>query len=377
MPPAILFVHQGHDLYGSDRMLIQSVEVVARRWPEAKITVLLPSDGDLRPALLAIVNDVRIADLAILRKANLKRLRLGDLRGFIKKVLEARRMVRAYDVTYINTVLVMDYILAAGIVRRPRIIHVHEIPTGVAAFFFSGLVMLNGAFVIFNSRATQRSFKLPFWQRSAIVWNGVAPPAQLPSAGRHSRLHVLVIGRFNSWKGQEVLLRAVALIPADQRSRLSVRLVGGFFGDQEHFAVRIRRVISEEGLAEIVEMHPFAPDPNVHYGWSDLVVVPSIKPEPFGLVAIEAMAAGRSVVASNHGGLSEIVTDGVTGMLVEPGSIQALASAIAGYIDNPARLIAEGNSGQKRFADEFDERYYKIKIGEIIAELCKDTLTDG
>jgi glycosyltransferase involved in cell wall biosynthesis len=271
----------------------------------------------------------------------------------------------------------LDYILAAGMVRRPRIIHVHEIPTGLAAVVFSGMVMLNGALVIFNSRATQRSFRLPFWQRSAVVWNGVARPPQLPSAGNHSGLNVLLIGRFNSWKGQEVLLRAVALMPADQRGRLRVRLVGDFFGDQEHFAERIQRVIAEEGLSEIVEIHPFATDPYEHYGWSDLVVVPSIKPEPFGLVAIEAMAAGRSVIAANHGGLAEIVVDGVTGTLVAPGSIQSLASAIGSYIDNPARLIAEGNSGQKRFADKFDEQYYKMKIGEIISELGKNTWSDG
>src|ERR1035437_8102379 len=141
MPSSILFVHQGYELYGSDRALIQSVHAAACRWPEARITVLLPCDGDLRTALLPIVDDVRIVDLAVLRKSNLKRLKLRDVGGFIRRILKARRMVRAYDVTYINTVLVMDYILAAGVVRRPRIVHVHEAPTGLAAVFLSGLLM--------------------------------------------------------------------------------------------------------------------------------------------------------------------------------------------------------------------------------------------
>lgn len=371
MPLTILFVHQGYELYGSDRTLIQSVEAVARRWPDAKITVFLPADGDLRPVLLSIVDDVRIVDLAILRKANLKNLKLRDIGGVITKVLEARRTMRAYDVTYINTVLVMDYILAASILRRPSIIHVHEIPTGASSLFFSCLVMLSRAFLIFNSQATRQSFKLPFWQRSAVVWNGAAPPPQQPSADTHSGLHLLLIGRFNSWKGQEVLLRALALLPADQRGRLSVRLVGSVFGEQQHFADKLRRVIAEEGLSEVVTMWPFAPDPYEHYSWADAVVVPSIKPEPFGLVAIEAMAAGRPVIAANHGGLSEIVVDGVTGTLVAPGSIEALASAIAGYFDNPARVVAEGTAGKKRFAAEFDEEHYKTKIGNIVADMAK------
>lgn len=371
MPLTILFVHQGYELYGSDRTLIQSIEAVARRWPDARITVFLPADGDLRPALLSIVDDVRIVDLAILRKANLKSLRLSGVRGFIKQVLEARRTMRAFDVTYINTVLVMDYILAARMVRRPCIIHVHEIPTGVPALLFSALVMLSRALVVFNSKATRRGFKLPFWQRTAVVWNGVASPAERPAGGKHFGLHLLLIGRFNSWKGQEVLLRAVALLPTDQRGQLSVRLVGSVFGDQEHFVDKLRRVIAEEALSEMVEMCPFTADPNEHYSWADVVVVPSIKPEPFGLVAIEAMAAGRSVIAANHGGLSEIVVDGVTGTLVTPGSIQSLASAIGGYIDNPDRVIAEGNAGKKRFAAEFDEKFYKMKICDIVADLGK------
>ena len=111
MPSSILFVHQGYELYGSDRTLIQSVQAAASRWPAARITVLLPSDGDLRTALLSVVDDVRIVDLAVLRKSNLKNLKLRDVAGFIRKILEARGMMRAYDVTYINTVVIMDYIM--------------------------------------------------------------------------------------------------------------------------------------------------------------------------------------------------------------------------------------------------------------------------
>jgi len=130
MSGSILFVHQGFELYGSDRTFIQSIQATADRWPEARITVLLPGDGALRAALLDIVSDVRVVDLAILRKSDLKGMRLRDTGRFLAKIAEARRMMRNYDVTYINTLVVMDYILAAFLVRQPRIVHVHEIPTG-------------------------------------------------------------------------------------------------------------------------------------------------------------------------------------------------------------------------------------------------------
>jgi len=375
MPFSILFVHQGYELYGSDRTLIQSVHAAAARWPQARITVLLPREGDLRTALLKIVSDVRVVDLAVLRKSNLKSIKLRDVGAFIGRICEARKMMRAYDVTYINTVMVMDYMFAAALARRPRIVHVHEIPTGTAAVFFSILLSLSRAFLIFNSHATEQCFTLPFWQRRAVVWNGVEAPAEMPPRASDSRLHVLLIGRFNSWKGQQILLRAIAQLPHDLRDRVTVRLVGSVFGSQSHFAETLARIVAEEGLSETAEMCPFAPDPSEHYAWADVIVVPSTKPEPFGLVAIEAMAAGRCVIAANHGGLSEIVVNGVTGSLVAPGSPRELAVTIQKYIEDSPRLVAEGEAGRRRFLSDFEESHYKLKIAEIIARVSsKNTL---
>jgi len=370
MVRSILFVHQGFELYGSDRTLVQSVDAAAKRWPAARITVLLPNEGVLQTPLQAVVEDVRVVDLAILRKSNLKTMKLRDAAGFLKKVLGARRMMRAYDVTYINTAVVMDYILAACVVSRPRILHVHEIPTGFAKIFFSAILVLSRSFVVFNSHATRRSFWLLPWQRSSVLWNGVAAPTEVRQVTPHATLNLLLIGRFNSWKGQAILLQAVAQLPAEARARLSVRLVGSVFGDQDHFTDELVRAIAEHGLSGVVEMFPFTPDPFQHYSWADVVLVPSTKPEPFGLVAIEAMAAGRSVIAANHGGLAEIVVDGLTGSLVVPNSVASLAAAITAYVKDPARAVAEGIAGRERFAAQFEEAHYKLKITNIIASMC-------
>jgi glycosyltransferase involved in cell wall biosynthesis len=369
VPGSILFVHQGYELYGSDRTLIQSVRATACRWPDARITVLLPSDGPLRTALLNVVDVVRVSDLAILRKTNLKKLRFRDLGSLLKKISEARRMMNSYELTYINTVTVLDYLIAGLFASRPRIVHVHEIPTGLARMLFNVLLLTSRAFVVFNSQATRRSFTIPFWQRSSIVWNGVAA-VPLPLETAHSRLNLLVIGRMNSWKGQAIVLRAVSQMPAELKDRVRVRLVGSVFGEQNHFADELVRIIAEEGLGELVEMFPFTPDPYQHYSWADIIVVPSTKPEPFGLVAIEAMAAGRAVIAANHGGLSEIVVDGVTGSFFVPGSVESLTAAILGYLKDPTRTVTEGIAGRERFAAHFEENIYKSKITNVIAELA-------
>jgi glycosyltransferase involved in cell wall biosynthesis len=84
----------------------------------------------------------------------------------------------------------------------------------------------------------------------------------------------------------------------------------------------------------------------------DLFVCPSLY-EGFGIAIVEAMAAGRPVVASNTGGIPEIVADGDTGLLVPPGNPTALAEAIASLLSDPARARAMGARGRQRVRERF------------------------
>ena len=83
------------------------------------------------------------------------------------------------------------------------------------------------------------------------------------------------------------------------------------------------------------------------------MVVPSIWPEPFGLVGIEALAAGRPVVASATGGIVDWLQDGVNGLAVAPGSPRALASALNELLADPARQQTMGAAGKRMVAERF------------------------
>jgi glycosyltransferase involved in cell wall biosynthesis len=85
-----------------------------------------------------------------------------------------------------------------------------------------------------------------------------------------------------------------------------------------------------------------------------VAVVPSVWPEPFGLVALEAMSAGAALVASRTGGLADVVVDGASGLLVPPGDPAALAAALRGLLADPARRGRLGAEARRRAAD-FDE----------------------
>ena len=109
---------------------------------------------------------------------------------------------------------------------------------------------------------------------------------------------------------------------------LRVALVGDVYPGHEDFRARLAERIARHGLQDTVFLLPFERD--IHRVWrgSDLAVVPSLEPEGFGLVAVEAMACGVPVLAAAHGGVLDIVEHGSSGWLFEPGDEQALAAAL-------------------------------------------------
>ena len=88
-------------------------------------------------------------------------------------------------------------------------------------------------------------------------------------------------------------------------------------------------------------------------GLVDIVLHTSVAAEPFGRVIVEAMLAGRPVIATNAGGVPEIVDDGVSGVLVPPGDVEALVRGVSGLLDAPERAGKLGVAGCERARARF------------------------
>ena len=91
------------------------------------------------------------------------------------------------------------------------------------------------------------------------------------------------------------------------------------------------------------------------YGAADVVVVPSVWPEPLSRVLIETMYFGRAVVATRVGGSPELVEDDLTGLLIEPRDPAAIATAVVTLLRDPARRARLGAAAAQRVASELDE----------------------
>ena len=338
-------IHQGYELYGSDRSFVTTVASIRAAFPEAEIDVVLPRRGPIVPMLERVASRIVIEPLWVLRRKSLLRLATVDLLRLPVAVLRAWLRMRRSDIVYVNTSVVADYMLASRLCPDRAILHVHEIPQGLTRTLLRALVRWSAADIIFNSNATRDAFALPDTRPAHVVYNGVAGPAvpEPPTFDGQRPLRLLMLGRLSRIKGQEILVEALARLGG--RVQPEVRIVGDAFEDGAR-AQRLRHLIGARGLSRSIELLPFAPDPTPHYRWADVVVVPSRLPESLGRVAIEAMAFGRPPLASAIGGLAEVVVDGETGWLVAPDSPAALAEALQTIIDAPAAWCGFAAAGR-------------------------------
>jgi len=149
-------------------------------------------------------------------------------------------------------------------------------------------------------------------------------------------LTVVMPGRLSAWKGQSVLLRAIARL---SRQDVCCVLVGSDQG-RTKYTRELEKLGEALGIGDRVRIIGQVEDVPAALMLSDVVVHASTQAEAFGRVVIEALAMGRPVIASDLGGPSETVEHEVTGWLVKPGDVESLASALedALSLDTEARM---------------------------------------
>jgi glycosyltransferase involved in cell wall biosynthesis len=139
---------------------------------------------------------------------------------------------------------------------------------------------------------------------------------------------VLLPGRLTRWKGQGVLIEAMARLARPD----VIAVLPGDAQGRDAYAAELEALIAARGLTGRVRMPGPCADMPAAYAIASVVVSASTDPEGFGRVPVEAQAMGRPVVATDHGGARETVLPGETGWLVPPGDAGALAAALEGAL---------------------------------------------
>ena len=371
MKSLILYVHGSAEMYGSDKVLLNLAQAEARRGVLLPV-VVLHEDGPLRSALELAGVEVHVGHVAKISRAMFSLSApwvLARQMAAAFRDLDRAARGRPLALVYSNTLAVLGGAVWAWRRGHRHVWHVHEIllKPWLVCRGLPWMADLLSDQVISNSRQTETWLlrQAPGLKaRSSVVFNGLAPMPEVPveqvAQARHrlcpapEAVLATVAGRLNHWKGQGLLLQAVAQLRDQGRlGDLHVAVVGDVFVGQDHIKQGLMQQVQQLGLQDRVQFIPFVADIVAVWRASDIAVVPSLEPEPFGMVAIEAMACGLPVIAARHGGLLDIVVDNETGLLFEPGNAHALAEALYRLVVAPELRARFGRAGQRRQAEAF------------------------
>jgi len=179
------------------------------------------------------------------------------------------------------------------------------------------------------------------------------------SEGADDAPRFLLAARLTPWKGQSLAIEAAAKLKSRNNAGnapvLRLVLCGGAQGLPKYEA-QLRAQIDEYGVCDMVQLVGECADMPAAIAWSDAVLAPSTRAEPFGRVAIEAGAMGKPVIASGDGGYLETIIDGETGILFEPGSASSLADAMARLAGDRALRERLGDAGAARVRAVYSSR---------------------
>ena len=346
--PRVLFLNHTGAISGAEMVLLDVVR--ACESPAAFLFEEGALGGKLRSLGVKVVQSRFGAGFAgIKRDTSLfKALPLAGKMSAL--VAELALAARRYDVLYANSqkAFVLGS-LAASIARRPLIWHLHDI-IGKAHFGAGqrrlqiGLANRFAGCVVAPSRSVADAFIAEGGRSrlACVVPNGLdMEPAGLPEAEARQELGlpsgplIGVFSRLAPWKGQHVVLQALAKLPG-----VHCIVAGSALFGEDAYAASLRLLASDLGIEDRVTFLGQRGDVPALMRAVDIVVHPSVDPEPFGRTLVEAMLARTPVIATDAGAASEILDGGEAGTLVPPGDAGALTEAIRETLAGSPALAA-------------------------------------
>jgi glycosyltransferase involved in cell wall biosynthesis len=294
--------------------------------------------------------------------------------SLVTLALELARKARRHDLLFCNTQKAFFIgALAGALSRRPVVFYLHDLLSDEHFSPFKRRLIATWAnrfarSVLANSRATLEAFRdaggrtpgeVLYNRFDAAAIDDARPLPDLRSAlGVGDRLLIGVFSRLAPWKGQHVVLDALARVPDAH-----VAFVGaGLFGE-EPYERQLKQRTRELGLQRRAHFLGFREDVPRLMKSVDVVVHSSVVAEPFGRVIVEGMLSRRAVVATEGGGVPEIIRHGDTGWLVprkDPDRLSAVLQHLSAHPMERARIAERGyRDARHRFArrdgqDAFD-----------------------
>lgn len=201
-----------------------------------------------------------------------------------------------------------------------------------------------------------------------VIYNGIHP---VENAFEKKNLQKKVItfgivGQIIPRKGHEDLINSLLKVRNAGYSDFQLYIVGN---GNKYFISRLKSLIRESSLNNHVVWKGFQKEKSEIYQNIDILIAPTRNEEPFGMVALEANSLGIPVIASNTGGLKEIIEDGNNGWLIPPKNVESLTSMFIQLLGDREQIILMGDNGKKIIQEKFSASKQIDKIHATIQSL--------
>lgn len=383
-PRPIAYVQSSSDLYGSSRALLHLLGALDR--DRFAPLVVLPSAGPLGDHLRRLdVEPIVASHMRVLWNQVLRSWRAVPFGlGLLPSALALRRLLLRREVALVhsNTWTVMSGALGARLAGIPHVWHIREILRDMGG--------LKPALVTFTVRNARRLLCISqavagqFAGRAAagavrVIYDGLPLPGDVDRAAAEALRRrcgiapdervVGLVGRLHPQKGQADLLRACALLPPGLRATSRFLIAGDALPGYERLRGELEALARELDIADRVRFLGFLEDVCPLMGALDLLVLPATRAEGLGGVLLEAMAARVPVIATRAGGPTEVIEDGVTGLLVAPGQPGELARALERLLGDPELRRGMGVAGRLLVERRFSAAAMAAQVQQVYAEL--------
>ncbi len=276
--------------------------------------------------------------------------------------------------------------LAARFLGIPHIVHIRDIYSGTAAAWLMGMLVQRTADVILAvSEAAKSSYvqaNPSLAGRIKVVYNGVivnrfAQSKKSSVLWEYSipQTCTLVgwIGQLSAAKGVKVLVEAAQMV-IRRFPEVRFLVVGEALESRDRgYKRELLSLVDKLGLANYVIFTGFREDIPEVLATIDILVHTSLFPDPLPRVILEGMAAGKPVVASNVGGVPELVVHGETGLIFDPGNVNGLVSALCFLLSHKTEATRMGEAGRNRVARNFTAEAYAKNIESIYMQILQRT----
>ena len=385
----VLYLTTGSFTGGADRSLLELLKNLDRDKfipiaiipPKGPIYEYFDPQGDELGLLETAISALGVEVLPI----ECTRLRVSSFPGFLRTVYQVTQSVRKHriDLIHSNDFLPNQYaVFSSKLTRTPIVTHVRLILSkrGITRTFlrFSDRI-------IANSQATADSL-LSSGISSAqmqVIHNGVdlnqyrfsTETRKLFRAKWGINKDIFLVGilsRICKLKGQDIAICAFAKALKTCPDMMLIIIGSTFIDNSKDFFQELNHLVKKFGLEHKVIFTGFLENPVDAYSGIDLLLLPS-EEEPFGRVLIEAMATERPVISTDCGGPKDIIIDGITGKLIPPKDVDALASAMVEIASHKDVAFKMGKRGRYEAEQRFSSEMMTRKIEQVYRELLERT----